>query len=435
MYIKTPKRYRGTQRRQVFSCGRFLMILLLFALIALGIGIYQMREAVQPLIEIAWATAAPQIEAWQSTQFAPTPLPTVDPSRTLIDADNNWRAGRVSIAMENYRSILATVPNNVEVYSRVTLGLLTRGDLEAARSYAENTVTADPFSADAWALRAFVYAWEGEAAQGIASAQQALALDPSNGRAMAYLAYAYFESDLSERARSRAQEAIRLNPNGWEGYWVRGIILENIDIDIDAALSDYETAYQYATEQNPAMAGVMAWALSRVLLHPNIEQSEEALAVLNNALTIDPDNVAVLFALGSYYFRELGEYGQAQDPLSDCTRIAPSNYDCWYLLGRSYEALGNSDAALEAFEAAVALETPYARHYWWAARVEWSLGSCSRASTYLETGYDMVRDGGLSAADEGNAQLISDFEDLMNTCRVPTNNSSSIEVEVTEEAE
>jgi tetratricopeptide (TPR) repeat protein len=430
MYIRTPKKYRGAQRRKVFSCGRLFMILLMMTLIFLGIGIYQMQDALRPYIVIAWQTAAVQADTWQATQFAPTAAPTTDPSRTLVDADNNWLQGRISIALEAYRSVLHVVPNNVQVYSRMSFAYLTRGDLENAALYAENTVTADPFSAEAWSTRSLIYAWEDNAAQSIASAQQALALDPDNATAMAYLAYAYFESNLYDRALLRAEEAVQLDGNRWEGYWVRAILRENVaPFDLAGALSDYETSYNLALEQNPAMAGVIATGWARVLLNPDYGQTEQALAILNNALTIDPDNVNVLLALGELYFRVVGDYAQAQDPLSDCTRIAPSDYRCWFMLGRTRERLGDQEGALTAFEEAVNLGTPLARHYWWAANMEVSIGSCSRAITYLETGYDMVMEGGLPAEDEGNETLISDYAHLLTLCRVPV----AIPTEATEE--
>jgi tetratricopeptide (TPR) repeat protein len=420
MYIRTPKKYRGAQRRSVFSCGRFLMILLLLGLIALGVGIYQMQDVLRPYVLVAWETAAVEADTWRTTQFAPTAAPTTDPSRTLIDADNNWTQGRISIALEAYRNVIHVVPNNVQVYSRMTFGYLTRGDLVNAVRYAENTVTADPFSAEAWSTRALVYAWEDNAAQSIASAQQALALDPDNATAMAYLAYAYFESDLSDRAVLRANDAVQLDANRWEGYWVRAILRENVaPFDLAGALNDYETAYTLALEQNPAMAGVIAYGWSRVLQHPDYGQTEASLGVLNTALALDPDNVSVLYALGETYFRVIGDYAQAQDPLSDCTRVAPSNYDCWYMLGRTQERLGDQEAALASFEEAVRLGTPYARHYWWAANMEISVGSCNRATTYLETGYDMVNEGGLDAADEGDTLLIEAYNDRLTLCRVP----------------
>jgi tetratricopeptide (TPR) repeat protein len=408
------------------------MILVLITLIALGVGVYQMQDFFRPYIVVAWETASASADTWQATQFAPTAAPTTDPSRTLIDADNNWLQGRISIALEAYRGILHVVPNNVQVYNRVAFAYLTRGDLESARIYAENSVTADPFSADAWSTRALIYAWEGDPAQSIASAQQALALAPEDATATAFLAYAYYESDLLDRAILRAEDAVQLDANAWEAYWVRGILRENVaPFDLEGALSDYQTGYALALEQNPAMAGVIATGWSRVLLHPDYGQTEEALAVLNNSLTLDPDNVEVLFYLGRLYFETLGDYGQAQDPLSDCTRIAPTSYDCWFMLGRTRNSLGDQEGALLAFEEAVSLNTPYARHYWWAANIEVSIGSCTRATSLLETGYDMVLAGGLPAEDEANERLIDDFNYLMTLCRLPV---AAPTTEATEEA-
>ena len=98
-------------------------------------------------------------------------------------------------------------------------------------TYADRTVTANPFSADAWATRSLVHSWEEDFAEGIASAQQALALEPDNVRATAYLAYAYFQAGQYNLASNRAEDAIALNPDHWSGYWVRGLIRENVDSD------------------------------------------------------------------------------------------------------------------------------------------------------------------------------------------------------------
>src|SRR5690606_17650384 len=100
--------------------------------------------------------------------------------------------------------------NNVDVHIRIAEGYLTRGDIEAAMEYAERTVTANPFSADAWATRALIYSWERNIAEGIASAQQALALEPDNVRATTYLGYAYLQAGEVELARNRAEDAIEL---------------------------------------------------------------------------------------------------------------------------------------------------------------------------------------------------------------------------------
>ena len=417
MYIRTPKRYRGMQRRSAFSCQRFLMIFLLLIIIGAGIGIYEMRDLVRPRMMTVVDAGMNQIDNWQATQFAPTPEPTRDPSSVLIDADNEWLAGRINFALNSYEEVVDITPNDVRVYSRLTEGYLTRGNIAEALDYADRTVTANPFSADAWATRALIYSWEEDFAEGIASAQQALALDPDNVRATAYLVYAYFQAGQDALAISRADDAIELNPDHWSGYWVRGLIRENVfPTDLPGAQSDFEIGYNLAREQNPAMAGVVGSGLGRVI--SNLGNPQRTVELLNEMLTIDDGNREVLYYLGVTHYRDLGEWGQAQDPFSDCVDVAPDDVNCWYMLGRTYFSLDDQDGALDAFEEAIERDTPFARHYWWAARTERVLGSCAAATPYLETGYDMVKDDGLPAADEGNASLISAFEDELATCRI-----------------
>ncbi len=434
MYINTPKRYRGMQRRSMFSCQRFLMIGLLVILIAVGIGIYEMRDMFAPRMTAIVSAQLDEISDWQATQFAPTPMPTLDPNVVLIDADNEWQAGRIGFALNAYNDNVEMMPNNVDVHIRIAEGYLTRGDIESAMEYAERTVTANPFSADAWATRALIYSWEINIAEGIASAQQALALEPNNVRATTYLGYAYLQAGEVELARNRAEDAIELDPNFWSGYWLRGIISENeLPIDLGAAQADYELGYNLAREQNPAMAGVVGSGWARAVRDSG--NAEEAIRILNEILTLDDSNRTVLYTIGFTHFYSLGQWGQAQEAFTDCVSVAPSDVTCQYMLGRALYSLDNQDAALSAFENAIDNDTPWARHYWWAARAERVLGSCAAATPYLETGYDMVIEGGLPAFDEGDALLQEAFEDEMATCRIaviPNNPQPELTPEVTE---
>ncbi|MEO1644158.1 MAG: hypothetical protein AAFR67_03150, partial [Chloroflexota bacterium] len=90
MQINTPKRYRGRQRRGLFSCGRIMLNLVLVVLILIGIGLYQMRDTFQPELLEMVNTGIVQVNDWQATQLAPDPTPTENPQVTLVDAANNW---------------------------------------------------------------------------------------------------------------------------------------------------------------------------------------------------------------------------------------------------------------------------------------------------------------------------------------------------------
>lgn len=433
MYIRTPKRYRGMQRRRIFSCGRLFMIFVLVIFIGVGIGIYEMRDMVRPQMMTVIDSGMEQVNEWQATQFAPTPEPTTNPAVTLVDAENNWLAGRVSFALDAYDSILDTVPNDETVHARLAEGYLTRGNTDEAIIAAERTVTANPFSADAWATRALVYSWTGNFAEGIASAQQALAIEPENARAEAYLGYAYFRAGEFTQALNSAEDAIELNPNLWAGYWVRGLLRENVfPIDYDGAEADYGLAYDLARQQNPALAGVAGAGLGRII---GITDPEGAIQLMSEMLTYDDSNRELLFYVGVTHYRALGQWGQARDPFTDCVEIAPADTDCWYMLGRTLNSLEDQSGALDAFERTIELDTQSARHYWWAARLARVSSSCSAAASYLEIGYDMVIEGGLPAIDEGDAALISAYDDELSVCRITVVPNAPVAPEGTTEPE
>jgi tetratricopeptide (TPR) repeat protein len=420
MYIKTPKRYRGVQRRSYFSCQRFLLIVILLALIVLGIGFYQNRRMYQPQISEAVSGVVVAVQDWAGTQTAPTPTPTPDPSRNLASGNEAWQRGSISDALTYYLAVLPSRPNDVNLYSRVTTAYLTRGDGENAIAFAERTVTADPFSAESWAIRSFALSWEGRYQMAIASAEQALAIAPDDPVATAFLAYAYYGAQQYQRALDTASAAIRANPDRFEAYWVRALIYEASLFDWESALKDFEVAYLLAPEQNPAMTGVAAAGIARILVRPEYGEFDRAVSVLTDALRLDIQNTTALYHLGWVQYTYRGDYAQAQNPLQTCAETEPDNVRCLFLLGRTRVQLGDSAGALDAFVRAIEQGTPYARHYWWAAEIERTqLGDCAAAAEYLQTGYRMVVPGDLSAIDEGDTTLIADFENRMNLCGVP----------------
>lgn len=419
MHIRTPKRYSRRSQRSVISCGRIMLSLIMLALIVVGIGIYQNRTMIQKPVNDFAGGILSDMQARAATAAAPPPTATPDPSVNLITGENAWERGDVTSALIAYKQIIGSVPNDVTVHERMVAAMLTRGELSNALEYAEHTVTADPFSSDAWATRALALAWEGQGTNALASAYQALDIDSDNHRAMAYLAYAYWQLDQTDLAAARADDAIEMNPDAFEGYWVRGLVRENNLFDFAGALSDYRTAYELALEQNPAMVGVAATGVARVLTTGFYGDTEGAINILQSSTSVDPDNVEVLYYLGQIQFRDRGDYGQALEPLEECTIIAPENAGCWYFLGRTQDRLGNQAAALDAFERSIDNGINSARAYWWAANMHVALGSCSDAVPFLETGYRMALPGDLPAIDEGAADLVDDaYPYLLSTCRV-----------------
>ncbi|MBZ0277494.1 MAG: hypothetical protein K8I60_15215, partial [Anaerolineae bacterium] len=192
MYLKTPKRYRrGYSNRRSPLSLRWLWLWILTPLVVYGgIQIYSNLDTIAPPIHQALYNLANSAQSQLATSQAPPPTPTDDPTEALTNADANWSQGRIEAALSDYRHILDARPNDVQTYYRYTLGLTMEGRLTEALDAAERTVTANPFSSDAWALRGMVLDWNNKPGEAAASALRALELDPNNARALAFLAEA-----------------------------------------------------------------------------------------------------------------------------------------------------------------------------------------------------------------------------------------------------
>jgi len=407
MYVRTPRRYQRTARRSPFNMRRYLLWLVLIGLIAAGLRLLEQREAVAVQLDELVNRTVRDLERSAATLAAPPPPPTQNPSGLLIEADNFWASGSITEAVRRYISVLDAVPNDLAVHYRVVFGLQALGAAQEAVEYAERAVTADPFSADAWAVRAWALGSAGRSGEAIASGLHALSLDPESPRAAAYLADAYFNAEQYQRAQSLADQAIRNDPDSFEGYWVRGRVREEGLFEFDAALEDYRIAYQIALQRQPAALGLAAVDIAQIEIRN--ENYDAAIDILDDVITSNPDNTLALYWMGTVYFSFKGDPGTANSYLLRCVDYNPDSYNCLYLLGRTQFSLEQIQAAVQSFEAAVRAGSPFARHYWWAANAHFALGDCARANEYLEKGSALL-------SDTSPAELRDAFNYLISTC-------------------
>ena len=180
MQIRTPKKYQGVQRRSIISCRRLLFYLFMLLMIAIGIGIFLNRQTLGPVLQDALIDAISELEDQAATMAVPEPTATTDPGNKLTEANNYWTLGATSAAMDTYIEILGSVPNVPEVFRRIAFSMINLERIDEALEYVEQAVNADPFSADAWAIRAWALDWAGRAGEALSSALHALELDPEN---------------------------------------------------------------------------------------------------------------------------------------------------------------------------------------------------------------------------------------------------------------
>lgn len=75
----------------------------------------------------------------------------------------------------------------------------------------------------------------------------------------------------------------------------------------------------------------------------------EAISLLENGVTLMPENIAVKHYLARVYIEDL-RYDLAIDQLSEIIDLSPKNYDAYWDLGNIYFELGDYDSATASYE-------------------------------------------------------------------------------------
>jgi tetratricopeptide (TPR) repeat protein len=419
MYLKTPKRYSGGGRSRrgggFISLKRLVFLVVMIGLIVVGIGVYENRDMLRPYVEEA---AGDMVNAAQDgvNQMRATPVPpTQDPTNDLTLANNAWQRGAMGDAALYYENAINALPNDVIVHYRLTMSLINQGNYDKALDYAEDTITANPFWPDAWAIHAMALNRIDASAQAIASAQRALELVPeamvrelpdmasSRARALAFLGEAYLNLGNGELARSYINRALELYPESFEALQVRGRINQEVNFDNASALSDYSEAYDIA----PNMPYLAIWVA-------RLSDDEAALEMYQDLLQQNPGNPVALFELGSYYFRVEGNLSEANSYFNRCVDADPNNAQCLWLLGRTL-----LDAESQIFDPTQAVQyiqrahdiTPDNGYYlYWLAQAYMDLGECQRALPYMENGMRIAQE----VSDQG---LIDAFDFALGQAR------------------
>ena len=402
MQIRTPKKYRGVQRRSIISCRRLAFYLLIIALIAAGIGILINQDVFAPVVQEALYDVIQELEDRAATMSVPEPTPTIDPRNQLVEADNYWRQGALGTATELYREVAPSLPNSVEIFRRIALGLINSSRYDEATRFAERAINADPFSPDGWAIHAWALDWDLRSKDALASALHALELDPDHSQAQAYLAEIYLSLDQAERGEALVEALLEDHPDSPEAYRARGLIRQEYRYDYNGAREDFQTAYSLADNMN-------LFAVDIAILESNLRNYEIALDFLNDVLEANPRNETALLLTGKGHWGAYGNPAQAQRYLQDCVDFNPENLNCQFWLGYMQNKLGSIEDASLSFEKAIELGSLNPQHYYWAGFSQILLGNCSRALAYLEPGLRLAVQGDY-------IQFAADIETVIPQC-------------------
>ncbi len=408
MYLRTPKRYQPNRRRVHLFSMRWLWLWILTPVVAfVGYLIYSNADQIGPPIRGFITDNVERAGGTLSTLIAPTALPTSDPTERLARADSLWTQGAVEQALEEYGALIVNAPNDVRSHYRYTYGLLVESRDAEALVAAENAVTANPFSADAWAVRAWALSRNEQYASAIASGLQALSLDPKHAPALAFMGEAYMDARQPALAEQRIDQAIETDPDSAEGYYARGLLNVNANFDYASANADFNTAHDLA----PNLPNIMvdnAWALW------SLTRYDEATELLETVVEVNPNNLDALYALGYFQYQVYGDPNKASDYLTRCLVSAPENISCLNYMATVQIGLGNAEAGAEYYQRIIETGTQNPLYHLRAGRTYANLGDCRRATPLLRTGLSLEQE-----QDAPDADRLAAFEEFLLQCGAP----------------
>ncbi len=232
---------------------------------------------------------------------------------------------KLRIKLEEGHTIIKRPTENLEAYSFYMKGRhqLLRFSAESAakaKDYFERALAMDPNYAPAWS--------------GLADFYHRLGVQ---GDMLPDLAYAQ-----AKRATLKALELDDMLP---EAHAMLGVL------HADAfSWKESESEFRRALELNPNSEEARAYYSLHYLMP--MRRSDEAIAVLQQVLDLNPLSPFLQYRLGHYYFMT-GQYGRAIEQCQNALELDPHFSQARWILGLTYIEMGKLEEGIRAHETAV----------------------------------------------------------------------------------
>jgi DNA-binding winged helix-turn-helix (wHTH) protein/tetratricopeptide (TPR) repeat protein len=237
-------------------------------------------------------------------------------------------------------------------------------ELELKLSSAEKTRLKKNYTDNPEALHAFIkgrYFWNrrttGALKRGLEYANQAIALDPAYAAAYVGIADTYnllgaqhsvlSPKEAFPKARAAAERALEIDPGMAEAYASIGFV--NYCFDWDRETS--ERNFRKAIELKPNYPTAHHWYGE---LLSSSGRFTEAVAEMQQALTLDPLSLAIMTDLGATFYYER-EYDRSESALREAMEVDPGFVRAYLVLAAVQEQKGAYDEAIASLRKASAL--------------------------------------------------------------------------------
>lgn len=187
--------------------------------------------------------------------------------------------------------------------------------------------------------------------------ETAVSMDRSNKEDWYFLGRAYYTVARLADAKKAFEAVLALDPRNIKAENNLGLIQESSG-EPAAAMEAYRRAISWQ-EDSLQQSEQPYVNLGNILMEQG--QTKEALAPLEKAVTLAPNNAFCRLTLGTYYHK-VGRLHDAQRELEQATKLEPENAVAHYQLGRLYKDMHVMDRAQAEFDRTAELKSRAAKN-------------------------------------------------------------------------
>lgn len=251
--------------------------------------------------------------------FIPTPTPTQSPEAYLSEADELYRSGKISLAIDAYKSAIDVDPANVATFISLARLQVFAGQYEEAIENTQNALLKNPNNSMAHAVQGWALGFQGKYGEAELAIRKALDIDPNNALAHAFYAEILINQndfELVDRAGEESRLARDMDNSLLEVHRARGIVLLNTN-NVDEAIEEFKAALAI----NKNIADIHLYLGVAYKAQGDYSLAEESLLA---AYALNPQDTVALTEIARAYFAD-GRYRQAAQYAEEAVKVEPEN--------------------------------------------------------------------------------------------------------------
>jgi tetratricopeptide (TPR) repeat protein len=254
----------------------------------------------------------------------PTMTPTRDPESYITDAEELFKQGKLTQAIDAYSQVVHAQPKDAASYIAMARAQVWAGKYADAQKSAEYALLLNPNNSTAHAVRGWALDFQKDFLASELSIKRALELDDQNALAHAYyaelLADQYANNtgplDAVQKASDESKTALSLGPNLLEAHRARGYIYYMTQ-NYELAIAEYQAAI--AINKN-----IEDLQLNLGLNYRALAVNDKAVEAFSSASTLNPaDPLPNLYI--SRVYAGVGEYAKALQYAQQAVNIMPTD--------------------------------------------------------------------------------------------------------------